>query len=148
MPDRDLHLGDLKVGDAWTGRPIVMTEAELLDFARLYDPQPLHADPEAARLSAFKGLIASGWHVAALVMRDLVDARPFGATPILGLGVDELRWLHPVRPGDTLHARREIVDIRRSRSKPDRGVVSTRVEVTNQDGVRVMTLTTLTQMPA
>ena len=144
----DLRLGDLSIGQTWTGQPILVTEADVLAFGELYDPQPLHTDPEAAREGPFKGLIASGWHVAALVMRDLVEARLFGATPIVGLGVDELRWLHPVRPGDTLLVRREVVDLRRSRSRPDRGVVSMRAEVTNQDGVKVMTLTTLAQMPA
>ncbi len=146
MPDENLRLGDLAIGDSSTGQPITVSEADILTFGARYDPQPFHTDPRAAQGSAFKGLIASGWHVAALIMRDLVDSRPYGATPIIGLGVDELRWTHPVRPGDTLHVRRTIVDIRRSRSKPDRGVISTLAEVTNQDGVTVMTLTTLTRM--
>jgi acyl dehydratase len=81
-------------------------------------------------------------------MRQIVAAAPYGGTPILGMGVDELRWLHPVRPGDRLSIRREIVSVKRSVSKPDRGVIRTRIEVTNQAGAAVMTMTTMSQMPA
>ena len=148
MSNPDKYLEDIEVGDVLTGPPIEMTEADVIVFGRAYDPQPFHTDPAAAKDSAFGGLIASGWHVAALVMRQLVDMRPYGATPMLGMGVDELRWLHPVRPGDRLEVRREVVAVTRSRSKPDRGVVRTAFTVTNQDGVKVMTMTGLGQMPA
>lgn len=144
----DRYLDDLAVGEVWTGGPIAVSEEAIIAFAREYDPQPFHIDPRAAVDSPFSGLIASGWHVASLVMRQFVDAKPYGSVPLIGMGLDELRWLKPVRPGDVLTVRREIVDIRRSASKPDRGVVRTAVTVTNQDGTPVMRFTTIIQMPA
>ncbi len=148
MPNPDKYLEDVAVGDVLTGPPIEIVEADVIAFGRAYDPQPFHTDPVAAKDSAFGGLIASGWQVAALVMRQLVEMRPYGATPMLGMGIDELRWLHPVRPGDRLEVRREVVAVTRSKSKPDRGMVRTAVTVTNQDGVTVMTMVGLGQMPA
>ncbi len=148
MSNPDKYLEDVSVGDILAGPPIEVTEAEVVAFGRAYDPQPFHTDAVAARDGAFGGLIASGWHVAALVMRQLVEMRPYGATPMLGMGIDELRWLHPVRPGDRLEVRREVVAVTRSRSKPDRGVVRTAVIVTNQDAVTVMTMIGVGQMPA
>ena len=99
MPSDALFLNDLQVGMAWSSPPVSVTSAAIMEFAREYDPQPFHIDPVAALSGPFNGLIASGWQVAALAMRQIVEARPFGASPVLGLGVDELRWLHPVRPG-------------------------------------------------
>ena len=148
MFNPDKYLEDVSVGDVLTGPAIEIAEAEVVAFGRAYDPQPFHTDAVAARDGAFGGLIASGWHVAALLMRQLVEMRPYGATPMLGMGIDELRWLHPVRPGDRLEVRREVVAVTRSRSKPDRGVVRTVVAVTNQDGVKVMTMIGLGQIPA
>ena len=148
MSNPDKYLEDISVGDILAGPPIEVTEAEVVAFGRAYDPQPFHTDAVAARDGAFGGLIASGWHVAALVMRQLVEMRPYGATPMLGMGIDELRWLHPVRPGDRLEVRREVVAVTRSRSKPDWGVVRTAVIVTNQDAVTVMTMIGVGQMPA
>ena len=148
MPNPDKYLEDVFVGDVLAGPPIAIEEADVVAFGLAYDPQPFHTDPVASKDGMFGGLIASGWHVAALVMRQLVEQRPYGATPMLGMGVDELRWLHPVRPGDRLEVRREVVTATRSRSKPDRGVVRTAVTVTNQDGVKVMTMIGLGQMPA
>ncbi len=148
MSNPDKYLEDVSVGDILAGPPIEVTEAEVVAFGRAYDPQPFHTDAVAARDGAFGGLIASGWHVAALVMRQLVEMRPYGATPMLGMGIDELRWLHPVRPGDRLEVRREVVAVTRSRSKPDRGLVRTAVTVTNQDAVTVMTMIGVGQMPA
>ena len=146
MSGPDLYLDDLRLGDATQSGPIVVEEADVIAFGRAYDPQPMHTDAEAAAEGPFGGLIASGWHIAALVMREFVLARPWGATPLVGMGVDELRWLRPVRPGDVLSVRREVVEITRSATKP-RGVVKSRAEVTNQDGVLVMTMTTLASMP-
>ncbi len=148
MPDVDKYLEDVAVGDVLTGPPIEVAEADVTAFGLAYDPQPFHTDPVAAKDSAFGGLIASGWHVAALVMRQLVEMRPYGSTPMLGMGIDELRWLRPVRPGDRLEVLREVVAVTRSKSKPDRGVVRTAVTVTNQEGVTVMTMVGLGQMPA
>lgn len=85
---RSLFLEDLEIGQVWTGGPIEMTEADIIRFAREYDPQPMHVDAEAAAKGRFGGLIASGWHVASVVMREFVDSAPFGDTPLLGLKVD------------------------------------------------------------
>jgi len=143
-----LYLDDLILGDAWTGAPIAVEEADVVRFARQYDAQPMHIDPEAAAAGRFGGLIASGWHVAALVMRDFIANNPFGDTPLLGIGVDELRWLRPVRPGDTLTARREIVAVRHSTSKPQLGTVTMRTTVTDQQGDAVLSMINLMQFPA
>jgi acyl dehydratase len=148
MPGQDRFLEDVVPGETSEAGPVVITEAEIIAFGRAYDPQPFHTDPVSAAAGPFGSLIASGWHVASVVMRQAVESRPYGNTPLLGMGVDELRWLHPVRPGDSLMIRREILSVTRSTSKPDRGMVKTRVEVSNQSGRTVMTFTTLTQMPA
>ncbi len=142
-----LYLNDLEIGQRWSGGPITMSEADIVRFAEEFDPQPMHVDKEAAAAGRFGGLIASGWHVASRVMRDFVDRAPFGETPMLGLKVDDLQWRHPVRPGDVLSITREVVDIAVSRSKPDRGVLTMRMTVTNQDGAIVMTFLNLIQMP-
>ena len=148
MQNPDLYLEDLTPGESWTGQPFQITEAEILAFAREYDPQPMHVDAEASAKGRFGGIIASGWHVASRVMREYVDTAPFGNTPMLGVRIDNLCWLHPVRPGDWLTVRREIVEVSRSKSRPDRGMLRTATTVTNQDGVAVLTFENLMQMPA
>lgn len=148
MTAHSLFLEDLAVGQAWTGGPIEMTEADIVRFAREFDPQPMHIDPEAAAKGRFGGLIASGWHVASVVMREFVDSAPFGDTPLLGLKVDDLQWRSAVRPGDLLSIRREIIDVRRSDSKPDRGVLTMKMTVTNQRGEVAMSFVNLIQIPA
>jgi len=115
-------------------------EAEILDFARHYDPQAMHTDPEAARSGRFGGLIASGWHTAALMMRLFVTDFLSPASSIASPGIDELRWLQPVRPGDVLSLRVTITEARRSRSRPQEGIVRSFIEVLNQDGAVVMSL--------
>lgn len=142
-----LYLNDLEIGQRWASGPITLTEAEIIRFAEEFDPQPMHVDKEAAAAGRFGGLIASGWHVASRVMRDFVDTAPFGDTPMLGLKVDDLQWRTAVRPGDVLSITREVVDIAVSRSKPDRGVLTMRMTVTNQDGAVAMTFLNLIQMP-
>ncbi|KKI22497.1 enoyl-CoA hydratase [Sphingomonas sp. Ag1] len=142
-----MYLNDLEIGQRWAGGPITLTEAEIIRFAEEFDPQPMHVDKEAAAAGRFGGLIASGWHVASRVMRDFVDTAPFGDTPMLGLKVDDLQWRTAVRPGDVLSITREVVDIAVSRSKPDRGVLTMRMTVTNQDGAVAMTFLNLIQMP-
>ena len=143
-----LFLEDLKPDDRWSGGPIVMTEADIVRFAREYDPQPMHTDKAAAEAGRFGGLIASGWHVASLVMKDFVETAPFGDTPLLGLQIDALKWLKPVRPGDVLSVEREVLSVERSRSRPDRGVVRMRMTATNQAGEVAMRFDNLIQMPA
>ena len=119
---------------------IRVDEAEILEFARRFDPQDMHVDPEAAARGRFGGLIASGWHTAAMMMR-LVAENFLPKKASLGSpGIDELRWLRPVRPGDVLRLRVTVLEATRSRSRPDRGVVRTFMEVLNQDGEVVMSL--------
>jgi acyl dehydratase len=148
MTKPSVYLDDLKVGDSWPGGPIHVTEEGIIRFASEYDPQPMHTDPAAAAKGRFGGIIASGWHVAALVMRDFVDANPFGDTPLLGLSIDQLQWLKAVRPGDVLTIHREILEIHRSQSKPDRGTIRMKMTVTNQNGEVAMSFLNLIQMPA
>jgi acyl dehydratase len=115
-----------------------LSEAEIIAFAKEYDPQPFHVDPVAAAAGPIGGLIASGWHTAIMTMRLLVDNYLSGETGFGAAGIEELRWPRPVRPGDTLHVVARVLDARRSRSKPDRGIVQSAVEVTNADGDTVM----------
>lgn len=143
----DRYLDDLAVGEAWEGEPFTITEEEIVAFAEQFDPQPMHIDKAAAEAGRFGGLIASGWHVCARVMREYVDVGYFGATPMLGISIDDLRWLRPVRPGDTLTVRREILAVTPSQSRPDRGTVKTKTWVRNHDGEVVMTFENLMQLP-
>jgi acyl dehydratase len=115
-----------------------VTEAEILAFARAYDPQPMHVDRQAAERGPFKGLIASGWHTAAIVMRLVAEARPFGDAEVLGLGVEGLQWLMPVRPGDTIQSETEVVSTRASQSNLAYGIVKFKVTTRNQRGEVVM----------
>jgi acyl dehydratase len=140
------YLEDLRIGEVWEGEPIPISQDAVIAFAQAFDPQPMHVDPDAAAAGRFGGIIASGWHVAALVMRDYVATSPFGGTPLLGLQVDGLRWEEAVRPDDVLRARREILEVTPSRSRPDRGVVRIGVTVTNQHGRTVMRYTNLLQI--
>ena len=118
-----------------------VTEEEIVAFARQWDPQPFHTDPEAARDSVFGGLIASGWHTGAMWMRLYVDSLLGGSASQGSTGVEELRWLAPVRPGDTLTGRLEVLEAVPSERRPDRGTVRIRAEMVNQDGVTVMSMT-------
>lgn len=127
-------------GAVFEAGSFTIAEADMIAFAQLYDPQRFHTNLQAARDSIYGGLIASGWHTVVLTMRQMID-RVFGETTGLGSpGVDELRWLVPVRPGDTLSVRLTVLEARPSRSKPDRGLVRFKVEATNQHGVLAMSL--------
>lgn len=117
-----------------------VTEEDIVAFARQYDPQPLHTDRAAAERGPYGGLIASGWHSTALMMRLVADNWLSAESSLGSPGIDELRWLRPVRPGDTLSIRITVVEARRSRSKPDRGLVRSRIEVVNQRAEVVITL--------
>jgi acyl dehydratase len=135
-----MKFADFHEGQAIEAGPYLVTEAEVLQFARAYDPQWFHTDAEAAADGPFGGLIASGWHTVALMMRLFVDNYLSSVASLASPGVDELRWLKPVRPGDTLRIRVTVTEARRSRSKPDRGVVRTLIEVLNQHGETVSTM--------
>lgn len=131
---------DYKTGCVYEFGSISVDESEMIEFARRYDPQPFHTDPEAAKTSVYGGLIASGWHTSAMMMRLLVDRYLPTAASLGSPGVDELRWTKPVRPGDTLAIRITVMEARRSQSKPDRGVVRSFVEVINGEKETVMTM--------
>lgn len=134
------YFEDYQVGAVYEYGYASMTEAEIIEFARRYDPQSIHTDSEYARTGPFAGLIASGWHTAAVAMRLIVDHYLSHVASLASPGIDELRWPAPVRPGDSLRLRAEIVEARRSVSKPDRGLVRTRAELLNQDDQVVLSL--------
>jgi acyl dehydratase len=138
---KDRYFEDYIPGAVFEFGEIRVDEAEMLEFARSFDPQAMHVDPEVAKRGRFGGLIASGWHTGAMMMRLLADNfLPKGGASFASPGIDELRWLHPVRPGDVLRIRVSVLEATLSRSKPDRGMVRTLIEVQNQDGNVVMSL--------
>ena len=137
---------DLKVGMRFTSEETTVSKEDVLRFAAEFDPQPFHLDEAAAKKTIFNGLAASGWHTAAIAMRLAVTARPFGPHPLLGAGVDELRWLKPVRPGDILHLEGEVVELVPSRSKPQ-GVVRIKWTAYNQNGEAVYTFNPIAIVP-
>ncbi len=139
-PIDDRYFEDYLPGAVYEYGSIAVTEAEIIDFARRYDPQDIHVDPEAAKRGNFGGLIASGWQTATIMMRLLVDRFLSKVASLGSPGIDELRWTRPVRPGDVLSIRVTVLEATRSRSKPDRGMVRTLVEVLNQNGEVVMSL--------
>ena len=139
-PAEDRYFEDYVPGSVHEFGSIAVEEAEMINFARRFDPQPFHMDPEAAKQSIFGGLIASGWHTASLAMRLLVDHYISHVASLGSPGVDELRWLKPVRPGDTLSVRITLLEAQRSRSKPDQGFIRGSTEVLNQHGEVVMTM--------
>jgi acyl dehydratase len=135
-----LYLEDFQPGAAREVGSRTLSKDEIVAFAREFDPQPFHVDEAAARASPYGGLIASGWHTAAVCMRLAVDGLVGQAASLGSPGVDELRWLAPVRPGDTLTARIEVLEARPSKSKPDRGTIKVRYELLNQRREVVMTM--------
>jgi len=133
------YFDDLTQGDRFKSATYEVTEEQIISFAREFDPQPFHLDAAVADQTMFKGLIASGWHTAAITMRLFVQTLNFSEGAI-GLGVDELRWPNAVRPGDGLQVETEIIDLRVSRSKPSHGVVRLRNVTVNQRGEIVQTM--------
>ena len=131
-------LEDFAVGETFETASYTISLDESLAFARAYDPQPFHLDADAAGRAIFGELTCSGWHTTAIAMRLIVDSNVLRETGIIGTGVDELRWLAPVKPGDTLRVRGEIVEAIRSQRRPDRGTLRVRLVTVNQDGVAVM----------
>jgi acyl dehydratase len=130
---------DYLVGDEFLGEPVALSENEIVDFARKYDPQSFHVDPAAAKTSPYGGLIASGFHSAAAAWGSMLRAGFLNGRGAGAPGV-EIQWLKPVRPGDTLTMLARVVETKVSRSRPDRGFVSFQASVTNQRGEEVMTL--------
>ena len=140
-PIDDRYFDDYVEGDVHDLGSIAVELDEVLSFARRFDPQTMHVDPEGAKKTPFGGLIASGWHTVSLMMRLYADHYLTHVASFASPGVDKLRWIKPVRPGDTLSVRVKVVKAVPSQSKPDRGVVTCDVEVDNQNGETVMTLT-------
>jgi acyl dehydratase len=143
---KELSFDDLKVGDRFKSEPLEVTEKQLIEFAHKFDPQMFHLSRKSAERTIFKGLIASGWHTAAMTMRLFVQRLNF-AEGAIGLGVDELRWPKVVRPGDVLTVETEIVDLRPSRSRPGYGIVRLRNATTNQRGEIVQTMLASAMVP-
>jgi acyl dehydratase len=139
-PTEDRYFEDYPEGAVYEFGNIAVDAAEIIAFARRYDPQSMHVDPAAAAEGPFGGLIASGWHTAALMMRLFAEHFLSQVASLASPGIDELRWLRPVRPGDVLRIRVHVLEARPSRAQPDRGVLRTFVEVLNQEGTAVMTL--------
>ena len=136
-----LYLEDFEPGQIIELGSRTVTKEEIIAFAEQYDPQPFHIDEAAAAETIYGGLIASGWHTVSLHMRLLVDGLLSNAASMGSPGVDEVRWLKPVRPGDVLTARGVVHEVVPSRSKPDRGILRTTYEMFNQDGERVLSMT-------
>ena len=140
MSEPELYFEDFEEGQVFELGEKTLAKEEIVAFAREYDPQPFHVDEEAAGASAFGGLIASGWHTAAVFMRLYADAVLRRAASMGSPGVEELRWLKPVRPGDTLSARLTVLDATPSASRPGRGTVYFVSEVRNGRGEKVMSM--------
>ena len=140
VPPEERYFEDYVPGEVHEFGSIVVGEEEIIAFARRFDPQDFHIDPEAAKNSIYGGLIASGWHTASLMMRLFVDHYLSKVASLGSPGVDELRWIKPVRPGDELSLRVTVLETRRSRSRPDRGIVRSFIEVINQHGEVVMSM--------
>lgn len=141
--DGDLYFEDFTPGREFRTDGATITESQILDFALAFDPQPFHLDVEAAKATIFGGLIASGFHTMALTFRLFAQTRALAASSLGSPGVDELRWLRPVRPGDTLRATVTVQEQRPSTSKPDRGMVRLRWTALNQRGEPVLTMTSM-----
>jgi acyl dehydratase len=131
------YLEDLKPGQAYESRTRTITQDEIVKFAREFDPQPFHTDPQAAKTSFFGHLIASGWHTAALTMKMLTEADIDIAGGLIGAGMEDLRWPTPLVPGDTIHVRVEILESRASKSRPEIGIVRARIRALREDGAAV-----------
>ena len=128
------YLEDFHVGEVVDLGSVTVTEEEILDFARKFDPQPFHVDPEAARETMFGGLIASGWHTGSIFMRLAALGVLNKAVSLASPGLEEVRWLRPVRPGDTLTGTYEVLEVTPSESSPNRGTVRGLGKLTNQHG--------------
>jgi acyl dehydratase len=142
-PSRDLFFEDLAVGQRYETAAVTVSEADIVAFARQFDPQYFHLDPAAAAKSAFGGLVASGLHTLSLAMRLFFELNLWERAIVGSPGLEHVRWLVPLRPGDTVRTMVEVSAVKRSRSRPDRGVVSTTHRMLNQDDQVIFTATCL-----
>jgi len=143
MSDGRRYFEDIAIGERRDCGGKLVTKDEIIAFATKFDPQPFHIDEEAAKKSIFGGLIASGWHTGSMVMRMMVDNFTAKVASVGSPGFDNLRWLKPVRPGDTLHVRSECIEKIESKSRPNLGIVKFKNETLNQKGEVVMTMTAI-----
>lgn len=137
-PQDQRYFEDYVIGSSREFGKVKLTVEEIIDYAKRFDPQPMHTDLKAAKNTPFGELIASGWHTAGVMMRLFVDNYLSSVASLASPGVDEVRWQKPVRPGDMLSARITVIEARRSVSKPDRGLVRSYIEVVNQNAEVVM----------
>ena len=135
------YLEDFSVGQVFNSGRLRVDKDQIIAYAKQFDPQPFHLDEAAALKSPFRGLAASGWHTAGMTMRLMVDGEFKPAGGILGVGFDDLSWPRPVRPGDELHTTSEILEVRPSKSRPDRGLLRVKTTTFNQNDEPVMTFT-------
>ena len=148
VPLTDRYFEDYQAGAVYEYGYASVTEPEIIEFARRFDPQPMHVDPEYAVTGPFGGIIASGWHTAGIFMRLYADHYLSRVASLASPGIDEIRWPAPVRPGDKLWIRTTILEARPSRSKPDRGLVHTRGEMFAGDDRQVLSLVALNFLKA
>ena len=141
-----LYFEDFTPGRVFKHGPRRVPREEMIAFAAEFDPQPMHLDHEAAKDTLFKGLAASGWHTAAIAMNLAIQTRPFGPHPLIGAGVDGLRWTMPVRPNDRLHLVGEVMSLTPSKSKPQ-GIALVKWTMFNQNGEEVYTFTPIAIVP-
>jgi acyl dehydratase len=134
------YFEDFAVGQTFGSGRLVLDEERIKSFAAEFDPQPFHLDDDAAKRTIFRGLAASGWHTAAATMRLLVEGEMKPAGGVVGAGFEEFRWPRPVRPGDELTVKSEVLEVRPSKSRPEQGVIKTRTTTLNQNGEAVQIL--------
>ena len=144
---RACYLEDLAPGQRYAGGTAAVDVAGIKAFAATFDPQPFHLDEDAAKASIFGRLVASGWHTMALTMRMLVEGQLRSLWGLVGLGADELRWPRPVFPGDVLGVEWEVLEVRPSSTRPDRGIARLGITTRNQRGEVVLTLVTTILLP-
>jgi acyl dehydratase len=145
VDDGRLYLDDLRVGQRFTTREYALDAEGIVEFARRWDPQPFHTDPDVAEGTFFGGLVASGWHTAAITMRLLVQDLPV-AGGLIGAG-GEISWPAPTRAGAVLHCECEVLEVRPSRSRPDRGIAVVRIETVDRDGAAAQVFTVSMVVP-
>jgi acyl dehydratase len=140
VPIEERYFEDYLPGSVYEYGSLTVTEPEIIEFAKRFDPQAMHIDPEQAVHGRYGGIVASGWHTVGLAMRLFVDHYLSRVASLASPGVDEIRWPNPVRPGDTLRVQLSILETRPSRSKADRGIVRTLIEALNQNDQLVLSM--------